>query len=165
MTSNTNRRPKAGSAEIAARMRNTPRRDNPLELAIRRLVHAAGLRYRVDVAPEPQLRRRADLLFRRARVAVFVDGCFWHCCPKHVTWPKNNAAWWRTKLLGNVARDRDTDRRLRRAGWRVVRIWEHVNPVTAVAGLLRVVRSRLQQLPAAQCRGAAAVARGTSAGS
>ena len=123
-------------------LRRTPQRDNPLELSIRRLVHAAGLRYRVDVAPEPGLRRRADLLFRKARVAVFVDGCFWHCCPRHATWPKNNAAWWRAKLLGNVARDRDTDRRLRRAGWHVVRIWEHEDPARAVASLIRIVTKR-----------------------
>ena len=77
------------------------------------------------------MRRRADLVFPRARVAVFVDGCFWHRCPRHATSPKNNAAWWATKLDGNVARDRDTDERLAAAGWTVVRIWEHEDPVTA----------------------------------
>ena len=142
MTSNTNRRPKAGSAEIAARMRNTPRRDNPLELAIRRLVHAAGLRYRVDVAPEPHLRRRADLLFRRARVAVFVDGCFWHACPRHGTLPKANRTFWEAKLARNRSRDRDTDRRLRAKGWRVVRVWEHEAADDAAARVLRWVRER-----------------------
>ncbi|MBL8750114.1 MAG: DNA mismatch endonuclease Vsr [Planctomycetes bacterium] len=126
-------RPKPSSATVRRRMRHTARRDTPAELAVRRLVHRAGLRYRIDRAPFAGIRRRADLVFARARVAVFVDGCFWHCCPKHATWPKANAAWWRAKLLGNVARDRDTDRVLREAGWRVVRIWEHEEPGRAAA--------------------------------
>ncbi len=71
------------------------------------------------------MRRRADLVFPRRRVAVYVDGCFWHCCPEHATYPKNNARWWADKLAGNVARDRDTDARLGAAGWLVVRVWEH----------------------------------------
>jgi DNA mismatch endonuclease (patch repair protein) len=73
----------------------------------------------------PGLRRRADIVFTKQRVAVFVDGCFWHVCPLHATYPKSNAAWWRAKLAANVARDRDTDRRLAGAGWAVVRGWEH----------------------------------------
>jgi len=68
---------------------------------------------------------RPDFVFARARLAVFVDGCFWHGCPRHATWPKNNAAFWRTKILGNRRRDRAVDRLLRAAGWRVLRIWQH----------------------------------------
>ena len=71
------------------------------------------------------LRRRADLVFPRSRLAVYVDGCFWHSCPQHATFPKNNAQWWAEKLAGNVARDRDTDEKLIAAGWTVVRVWEH----------------------------------------
>lgn len=71
------------------------------------------------------MRRRADLVFPRKQVAVYVDGCFWHGCPVHGTWPKNNAEWWRQKIQGNQARDRDTDRQLRDAGWTIVRVWEH----------------------------------------
>ncbi|HEX5054170.1 MAG TPA: DNA mismatch endonuclease Vsr [Planctomycetota bacterium] len=123
-------------------MRNTPRRDNSVELALRREAFALGLRYRVDAPVLPGLRRRADLLFRSARVAVFVDGCFWHVCPRHASWPKANADWWRRKLKGNVERDRDTDRRLRREGWRVLRIWEHEDPVVAARKVLRAVRGR-----------------------
>ena len=79
-------------------------------------------------------------MFSRDRVAVFVDGCFWHGCPLHGTWPKTNETWWRDKILGNVARDRDTERRLTEAGWTTVRVWEHENPDEAadrVEALLR----------------------------
>ncbi|MBE7561354.1 DNA mismatch endonuclease Vsr [bacterium] len=123
-------------------MARTRQRDTPLEVAIRKRVHASGLRYFIDRAPIPGLRRRADLVFARSRVAVFVDGCFWHCCPQHATWPKANARWWKTKLLGNVARDRDTDARLRAAGWLVVRVWEHEDPACAALRIVRAVRRR-----------------------
>jgi DNA mismatch endonuclease (patch repair protein) len=119
----------------------TPRRDTPCELALRSAVHRLGLRFRVDW-PLPGTRRRADLAFVTAHVAVFVDGCFWHGCPVHATWPKANAAWWRAKLAGNVARDRDTDARLRRAGWRVLRFWEHADMVEAARRVERAVRRR-----------------------
>jgi len=86
-------------------------------------------------------RRRADLLFTRARVAVFVDGCFWHACPIHATQPTNNREWWAAKLRGNVARDRDTDARLTEQGWTSVRIWEHEPLTTAIATVEAAVRS------------------------
>ena len=124
-------------------MRSQRRRDTGIELAIRRRVHATGLRYRIDVAPLPGVRRRADILFRPARVAVFVDGCFWHCCPTHGTWPKSNARWWRDKLEANVRRDRDTDRRLSDAGWEVIRIWEHEDPAEAADRVVEAVRARV----------------------
>jgi DNA mismatch endonuclease (patch repair protein) len=101
-----------------------------------------GLRYRVDVPLLPSLRRRADLVFPRARVAVFVDGCFWHGCPLHATAPKNNAAWWRNKLDRNVARDRDTDRRLIEAGWTVLRFWEHDDVLRAAIAVDGAARHR-----------------------
>lgn len=107
------------------------RRDTVPEIALRRELHRRGFRFFVDRAPLPGLRRRADLVFPRKRVAVYVDGCFWHCCPQHATYPKNNAEWWAAKLAGNVQRDRDTDTRLQAAGWTVVRVWEHEDPVTA----------------------------------
>jgi DNA mismatch endonuclease (patch repair protein) len=88
------------------------------------------------------MRRRADLVFSRAKVAVYIDGCFWHRCPRHATTPKANRAWWITKLDANVARDRDTDRRLREAGWVVVRVWEHENAEVAAGRVERAVRSR-----------------------
>jgi len=117
--------PEPGSTSVGARMRRQRRRDTAPEVALRRLLHARGPRFRVD-APLPGMpRRRADILFSRSRVAVFVDGCFWHSCPEHATRPVNNAHWWALKLEHNVERDRDTDRRLEAIGWRVVRVWEH----------------------------------------
>ncbi|MGW0022053.1 very short patch repair endonuclease [Rhodococcus sp. NPDC003382] len=107
------------------------RRDTAPEVALRRELHRRGLRFFVDRAPLPGLRRRADLVFPRRHLAVYVDGCFWHRCPVHATDPKNNSEWWAAKLAGNVARDRDTDARLAAAGWTVVRIWEHEDPLVA----------------------------------
>jgi len=112
-------------------MRGNRRRDTAPELAIRRLLHAAGLRYRVDTRPLPDLNRRADLVFRRAKVAVFIDGCYWHGCPQHGTTAKTNADYWATKIGRNVTRDRETDLMLTKAGWQVVRLWEHEDPVDA----------------------------------
>ena len=82
-------------------------------------------------------------------MAVFVDGCFWHGCPSHATWPKRNADWWRRKIEGNVARDADTDERLRREGWLVLRIWEHEDPDLAADRIEGAVRSRLAERAAA----------------
>ena len=106
--------------------------DTTPELLLRRTLHARGLRYFVHRKLLPGLRREADLVFVRARVAVFVDGCFWHSCPQHGTPPKRNAQWWSTKLERNRVRDADTDRRLREEGWLVVRVWEHENIEEAV---------------------------------
>jgi DNA mismatch endonuclease (patch repair protein) len=108
-------------------------------MAIRRALHAAGWRYRVDVAPVQDLRRRADIVFRRVRVAVQVDGCFWHGCPEHGNKPKANATWWQTKLADVRARDADTDRRWAEAGWTVVRVWEHESVEGAVARISAVL--------------------------
>jgi DNA mismatch endonuclease (patch repair protein) len=115
------------------------RRDTAPEVAIRRLLFAQGFRYRVD-ATLPSMRRRADLLFKTARIAVFVDGCFWHGCPEHGTRPKSNAAWWAGKLDRNIQRDRDTDQRLVADGWTVVRIWEHEPPASAAVKIAGIVQ-------------------------
>lgn len=123
-------------------MQRQIRRDTEPELALRRTLWKRGLRYRVDVAPILGTRRRADLVFTRIKVAVYVDGCFWHRCPIHATTPKANRAWWIEKLDANVVRDRDTDRRLREAGWTAVRIWEHEDPDEVADRVERVVRER-----------------------
>lgn len=92
--------------------------------------------------PLPELRRTADIVFAGARVAVFVDGCFWHSCPEHGTEPSSNKAWWAEKLAKNVKRDADTDSRLAAAGWLVVRVWEHEDPAEASARVADSIRSR-----------------------
>lgn len=112
-------------------MRNQRRRDTAPELALRRELHRRGRRFFVDRAPLSGIRRRADLVFPRLRVAVFVDGCFWHACPEHGRLPRSNRGWWQEKLAANAARDRDTDHRLVANGWRVVRVWEHEQVLTA----------------------------------
>ncbi|WP_331956325.1 DNA mismatch endonuclease Vsr [Pengzhenrongella sp.] len=107
------------------------RRDTAPELRLRRELHRRGLRFGVDRALPGLPRRRADIVFSRARIAVFVDGCFWHSCPEHATHPASNADWWCEKLARNVARDRETDERLTSADWTVLRFWEHADPVEA----------------------------------
>lgn len=136
-------RPGPSSTLVERRMKNTPRRDTPKELALRRELHSRGLRYLVDSAPLPGLRRRADLVFRGARVAVFVDGCFWHGCPRHGTVPVANRNWWVEKLARNVERDCDTGERLRQAGWHVVRVWEHEATPAAADRVERALSRRL----------------------
>lgn len=134
-------RPRASSSDALRRMSRQGRRDTRPELALRRELWGRRLRYRVDRSPIPALRRRADVVFPRARVAVFVDGCFWHSCPDHATTPKANAQWWSAKLAANVQRDRDTDRRLAAEGWTVVRLWEHESAVNAADRVERAVRA------------------------
>lgn len=128
-------------------MRKQKRSDTLPELALRRALWARGLRYRVGVRlPLNKLRRTADVAFLGARVAVFVDGCYWHACPIHGTRPKANASWWTEKLAANVERDRDTDRRLREIGWESVRVWEHETPSEAVDRIQQVIEARRLQL-------------------
>ncbi|GAA4633067.1 very short patch repair endonuclease [Actinoallomurus vinaceus] len=131
---------KASSAGVRKSMQSNKGRDTGPELALRRAAHALGLRYRVSVRPIPSVRRTADLVFTKAKVAVFLDGCFWHGCPAHHTVAKTNADYWAEKLLGNRERDRDTDRRLAEAGWRVLRVWEHEDPTEAAARIAELVR-------------------------
>jgi DNA mismatch endonuclease (patch repair protein) len=106
--------------------------DTGPEKAIRSELHARGLRFNVHARPLPAVRRQADILFPRARVAVFVDGCFWHGCPDHHTYPKRNASFWEEKILMNRTRDAETDTLLHAAGWTSVRAWEH-EPASAAA--------------------------------
>lgn len=117
-------------------------RDTAPELALRQALHALGLRYRVDRAPIPGSLRRADIVFAGARVAVYVDWCFWHGCPEHGTRSKSNAAWWEEKLARVRARDADTDLALAEAGWLVVRVWEHEDPRIAADNINDIVRPR-----------------------
>jgi len=130
----------ASSPAVRAVMRANRSRDTRPELALRSAVHALGLRYRVGIRPITGIRRTADLVFPRAKVAVFVDGCFWHGCPEHHRPAKRNTEFWTTKIQGNIARDADTDNRLKQAGWHVVRVWEHEPPSVAADKIRTIVR-------------------------
>ncbi|MEU8599819.1 very short patch repair endonuclease [Streptomyces parvulus] len=118
------------SAAVSARMSRQGSRDTAPEVAVRRLLHASGMRYRVNVPVPGMPRRTIDIVFPRTKVAVFLDGCFWHGCPQHATHPKANAEWWRTKLDKNMARDAETTAHLQQEGWTVLRFWEHEVPET-----------------------------------
>ena len=129
---------------VATRMSRQRRRDTAPEVALRRELHRRGLRFRVDHPLPGMPRRRGDVVFTRARLVVFVDGCFWHDCPVHGTRPATRARWWSEKLEKNVARDRDTDARLRQIGWDVIRVWEHEDPTEVAA---RVQQSYVGRIP------------------
>lgn len=119
----------APSSEAAMkRMQAAKPRDTAPEKALRSSLHNRGLRFRVDQKVIKELNRKADIIFRSAKVAVFVDGCFWHGCPIHGTQAKANAEFWKNKIERNQARDLDTNNRLKKAGWRIVRVWEHEDP-------------------------------------
>lgn len=117
--------PPASSDAARATMRANRGRDTGPELAVRRALYAMGLRYRVNYPLPFDRRRRADIAFTRAKVAVFIDGCFWHGCPEHGSAPRTNSAFWSEKIARNQARDLDTSQRLTAAGWTVLRFWEH----------------------------------------
>jgi len=120
-------------------MSDARRRDTKPEIDVRRLLHARGLRYRVAYPVPGMPRRSIDIAFTKTKVAVFLDGCFWHGCPDHGTRPKANADWWDAKLQRNATRDQETDDFLRGAGWRVLRFWEHEAPDVVVAGIAAAV--------------------------
>ncbi|NNJ59881.1 MAG: very short patch repair endonuclease [Dactylosporangium sp.] len=115
-------------AATSARFRRQARASTKPEVALRRELHRRGLRFRIN---HPELPGRPDVAFTRARVAVFVDGCFWHRCPEHGTAPRNNRDWWQAKLDRNVARDRAKDADLAGLGWTVLHVWEHEAPDVA----------------------------------
>ncbi len=117
-------------------------RDTKPELALRRAVHSQGLRYRVSMRPLRAVRRTADLVFTRRKVAVFMDGCFWHGCPEHHTKSATNAEYWAEKVRRNRERDAETDRLFREAGWLVIRVWEHEDPVHAAGQIAKKVIAR-----------------------
>jgi len=117
-------------------------RDTKPETAVRSIVHRMGLRYRVDARPVRGLRRTGDLVFTRARVVVFIDGCFWHGCPLHFTAPRSNRDYWLEKAEYNRARDRNTDATLSADGWFVVRIWEHEAPTDAASRIRDAVERK-----------------------
>jgi DNA mismatch endonuclease (patch repair protein) len=136
----------ATSAGVRERMQRQRSRDTGPELALRRALHRLGYRYRIHIRPVPTLRRTADVVFTRAHVAVFVDGCFWHGCPEHGSrMPAANSWYWPDKISRNRDRDVDTTEQLSAAGWTVVRIWEHEPLDEAIARVVAAVCSTLVQ--------------------
>lgn len=135
----------ASSSRARSVMIGNRSRDTKPELALRKAVHALGLRYRVGTRPMPGIRRTADIVFTRARVAVFVDGCFWHGCPIHYVASLSNTEYWNPKIQRNIERDRETDNLLRAGGWEVMRIWEHESPEAAAVKVQQLVRSEKSQ--------------------
>jgi DNA mismatch endonuclease (patch repair protein) len=132
----------ASSDAARITMRANKRRDTRPELLVRRLLHARGLRYRVDLRVVRESRTRADIAFTRQRIAVFIDGCFWHSCPDHLHLPKANADYWVAKLARNVERDAEVTVLLRSLGWTVLRFWEHVPAEDAVTEIIAAVELR-----------------------
>lgn len=131
MPEGVSRPPIPSSPAVTARMSRQARAGTVPEMALRRLLHRQGLRYRVSW-PVPGLRRRTiDIAFTRARVAVSVHGCFWHGCPVHGTAPQANSAWWREKIRKNRLRDDETKLHLEQLGWIVLEVWEHEDPQLA----------------------------------
>jgi DNA mismatch endonuclease (patch repair protein) len=143
----------ASSPAVRKVMQGNRSRDTKPELAVRRAVHALGLRYRVAQRPLPDLRRSADLVFPRIKVAVFVDGCFWHGCPGHYRSPTSHADYWSDKVARNRARDRETVELLRLQGWVALRFWSHNDPLLVAEEIRCVVEQRriaLTSLPSSQ---------------
>jgi DNA mismatch endonuclease (patch repair protein) len=133
------------SAATRKAMQGNRSRNTKPELVVRSILHRRGLRYRVSTRPLPGIRRTADVVFTRAKVAVFIDGCFWHRCPVHYRQPSSNVAYWVEKVNRNVRRDTEVDAMLREAGWTVVRIWEHQDPLVAADLIEQHVRTPLHR--------------------
>lgn len=130
------------SLAVSERMGRARSQNTGPERALRSELHRRGLRFTLHRPLSFDRRRKVDIAFPRARVAVFVDGCFWHSCPEHATFPKANAEFWRAKLRRNTERDRDTDARLRAEGWDVVRVWEHEDASSAADRVASAVKGR-----------------------
>ena len=140
----------AGEPAVSEATRRTMRanrgRDTGPEIALRSILHARGLRFRVNQSLPFDRRRRADLTFPRVGLYVFVDGCFWHGCPTHYAEPKTRAQFWREKIRGNQARDLDSQERLEGLGARVIRVWEHTDPEEAADAVERIYRRLVSQV-------------------
>ena len=131
--------PVPSSAAVSAQMQRMPRRDTTGEVRLRSELHRLGLRFRKHLRELPGT---PDVVFTRTRIAVFFDGCFWHCCPDHGVLPKSNRAWWKEKLDGNVARDLRNDKALVELGWLPVRVWEHEDLHDAALTIRDIWQSR-----------------------
>jgi DNA mismatch endonuclease (patch repair protein) len=137
--------PPPSSLAALARMKSAKPRDTAPEKALRSALYRRGLRFRLYERPVENLNRNADVVFRSTKVAVFIDGCFWHGCPVHGTKAKANAEFWAQKIEQNQQRDRDTTSRLQAAGWIVIRVWEHEDPNEASQRIYDIVMQRKQK--------------------
>jgi DNA mismatch endonuclease (patch repair protein) len=139
-------------------MKANGKRDTKPEVRLRSALHHLGLRFRKDYPIRPDTGRliRADIAFPKARIAVFVDGCFWHACPDHGNTPRSNSAYWEPKLRRNVERDHRSDQRLRRADWDVIRVWEHAPPALAASEIAQRLVGRYPQNVPSATRGSGA---------
>ncbi len=115
---------KSEATSVSRRMSRT-RRNNPFERAVRSDLFSRGLRFRVEYPIPGMPRRSCDIAFPGSKIAIFLDGCFWHGCPEHGTRPKSNSAFWRNKIDRNAERDVETSQFLREKGWLVLRYWGH----------------------------------------
>lgn len=136
----------ASSPRARAVMKGNRSRDTKPEILIRKSLHARGFRFRVGIRPIPRFPRTADILFTRQRIAVFVDGCFWHGCPEHYVPSKTNREYWDEKVRNNVIRDQETSTVLSNAGWTVLRFWGHEDSSDVATKIASVVR-QLRSLP------------------
>jgi DNA mismatch endonuclease (patch repair protein) len=132
------------SATTRKRMQAMRQRDTDCEVLIRRALLARGLRYRVNCRVSKMNKAQPDIVFSTAKVAIFIDGCYWHACSLHGTAPKNNAKWWADKFQANRTRDARADSMLRSEGWKVIRVWEHEDPSDVVH---RIVAAIARQRP------------------
>lgn len=143
--------PTPASESVSVRMRANGRRDTRPEIEVRRRLHGLGHRFFVDRTIRlPERRVRPDIVFPRRRLAVFIDGCFWHACPEHGTRPEWNAEYWTAKLKRNVERDRAVDQDLRAAGWLPLRYWEHERPEAVAAHIAAKINGRAPIRPGGQ---------------
>lgn len=141
------------SPKTSRRMSKVRQTGTNAETALRKELFKAGLRYRVNVVVLANPRRVADVAFSTLKLAIFADGCFWHGCPTHATWPKSNAAFWRSKIEQNRARDDDTDERLRNSGWVILRFWEHESPSDCATAVAMTVDNLKKSLPRTESSG------------
>lgn len=131
--------PPASSESVRRRMQGQRTKDTSPEIGLRKHLFALGLRYRLHVRLPIPYRCEADIVFPRARIAVFVDGCWWHRCPDCNKGSKAHSEWWETKFARTSARDERNNRALEEAGWLVVRAWEHEDPAAVAARVLALL--------------------------
>lgn len=139
------RAPSASSTHVRRVMQANTSRDTSPEVQLRSAFHRAGLRFRKDARPDPALKCKADIVFRAAKVCVFVDGCFWHGCARHFRTPNTNSNWWEEKVGDNRKRDKRKTRQLRSRGWIVLRFWEHDITEEKLDQLVKKVFARVKE--------------------